>query len=244
MSESNERCPLPEEIAAWIEGRVDAATRECLVAHALGCSRCFDLIEEVLELAGEERNTAGPEAGFVEIGGEVVPFRSRRRWLTAAATAAACAAFLVVSWPRGPSEQVIRKIIKPSPSQQRTGNVPANGTGFSPSDQAGFEQARPWFEGCAETCDTSLVHDFLEFALRDVEAAAVVVKEPYFAAWFARPEIGGDPGSLGCRLLTHARFTGTEEARFRDRYPVCRWVSPQPPADRDHSPAPLPETPH
>jgi Putative zinc-finger len=47
-------CPDAEELAAWIDGEVDEATRRRLVAHLDTCARCAEVVEGVLAFQDEE----------------------------------------------------------------------------------------------------------------------------------------------------------------------------------------------
>ena len=77
--------PELEEIAAYLDGRLSAAERRGITAHLSVCTECLELFTETARAL--EETSAGTA------GGEVVPFdrplRSPRRWLPAAAAAAA-----------------------------------------------------------------------------------------------------------------------------------------------------------
>lgn len=77
--------PELEEIAAYLDGRLSAAERREITAHLSVCTECLELFTETAHALEE---TSASTAG-----GEVVPFdralRSPRRWLPAAAAAAA-----------------------------------------------------------------------------------------------------------------------------------------------------------
>lgn len=47
-------CPDAEELAAWIDGEVDDATRRRLVTHLDTCARCAEVVEGVLAFQDEE----------------------------------------------------------------------------------------------------------------------------------------------------------------------------------------------
>jgi len=97
-------CPGPERLAAFLDGRADAAERAEIAAHLADCDACREIVVEARALAAELESGAGSG------GGEVVAFpeRGRRRprrslaWGAAAALLLAAAGLL--TWLRPPAD--------------------------------------------------------------------------------------------------------------------------------------------
>lgn len=112
--------PELEEIAAYLDGRLSAAERRGITAHLSVCTECLELFTETAHAL--EETSAGTA------GGEVVPFdrprRSPRRWLPAAAAAAALVALGFAGYRLlyAPPEMVVADLIEPLEGSR---NVPA-----------------------------------------------------------------------------------------------------------------------
>ena len=95
--------PEPEALAAFAEGRLDAAARTAIVDHLAVCRTCLGDVSLAMTAADEERGAAEPK--------EVLrgPWY-RTRWLYAAAAAIAIALlvpFMRQSWRRSPVESLV-----------------------------------------------------------------------------------------------------------------------------------------
>lgn len=197
--------PELEELAAFLDRRLDRGERERVVAHLAGCEECYEVFVETARLRDE---VAAAEVGEVT----AFPFEERkglrRRFLAAAAAAAvaACAAGFFIYRER---------FAKPDlPLSEMVASLPA---GQDPRLAAWGEQSmRGGEEPAGELTPGSFLFGVLEMDLAWRLAAG---------DWQGAAELSRRIANL----LAEASFSKDDTASFRDLASALR--SGSPPAD-------------
>lgn len=93
------RCPNEEILSAYVDGNVTDRQRERIERHLAGCDSCRDEFGFLVKLQEEDETEAVPADWLVRARGLIEKGEPQRRqvwaWGTLAATASACALFLV-----------------------------------------------------------------------------------------------------------------------------------------------------
>jgi CHAT domain-containing protein len=110
MTGDSSRCPHPEALAAFVAGKLSGEELSMTANHLLECDDCRAIVREVAYVAREE----GEPASVVEV-------RPRRMawWLTAAAAAVACVAYLASRVPERRDTDGIRLLVDAAPRDGR-----------------------------------------------------------------------------------------------------------------------------
>ncbi len=90
-------CPTLEDLAAFVDGRLEAGEREAMVTHVSECERCYEVYAETLRFQEEEarRSAAWAEPADLDAARTRRPRGFRGGWLVAGAAAAAIVAMLL-----------------------------------------------------------------------------------------------------------------------------------------------------
>jgi tetratricopeptide (TPR) repeat protein len=89
------RCPDAEELAAYLEGTLAAASREAIETHLSDCARCRAALAETMTFMSDEAVPSAAGPGAVPSAARVLPFR-RNFWRAGAIAALAAAAALLL----------------------------------------------------------------------------------------------------------------------------------------------------
>ena len=116
------RCPDAEDLAAYLEGTLDPASREPVEAHLADCAQCRAALAETIAFVEEDTSAPAP----VEAP-RVVPFR-RPPWRAAVAAVLAAAAALVLvmrlPWGGGqPELQALMTALAKEPARPVEGRL-------------------------------------------------------------------------------------------------------------------------
>ena len=99
MNTRTSECPDLQDLAAWVDGNVDDATRARLVEHVATCSDCFEIVTSALEWKESEATPSPTERDGAPRESGVIPFSPRRRFSgTAALPLAATLAVALIGW--------------------------------------------------------------------------------------------------------------------------------------------------
>ncbi len=99
MNTRTSECPDLQDLAAWVDGNVDDATRARLVEHVATCYDCFEIVSSTLEWKESEATPSPTERDGAPRESGVIPFSPRRRFSWAAALPlAATIAVALIGW--------------------------------------------------------------------------------------------------------------------------------------------------
>lgn len=236
-------CPDAEELAAWIDGEIDDATRRRIVAHLDTCERCTEVVEGVLAFQDEEAlsedgvgsdlddEPAPREAEFTprppleafarrskEYDDLEAPSRRWRPYFAVALAACAVVWAVRVGLPakRGGQDQF---------AALDNLNETAKEISEKPVDRGGAPVPNPeHFTLCREYLRTSPVaakriQNCLLLTPSDLVLADLYVRDSRFSGWLADPSLH----ESACQALRKAwpSFTGSLQETWRSARDQC-----------------------
>lgn len=133
-------CPSDEDVAAWIDKRLDPQAAQTFEAHAATCERCGELLGELLrfeEPVGE--GVGSPDARRFAVAPPAA-HKSRRAWYWAGAAAAGVAGGLLLRGPlldtvRGPQPEAVLAEFRAAAGSERTTVARLSGFAWGPPPQ-------------------------------------------------------------------------------------------------------------
>ncbi|MEM8933202.1 MAG: hypothetical protein AAGE94_18585 [Acidobacteriota bacterium] len=237
-------CPDLEELAAWIDGRVEASTRRRLAAHVGDCARCAELVdtelafreeavldEERVDTSGSEDHTVTPIDSSPPVAADGRP---SGRWLGAWAGTLALLVVLVGvgQWDRHTEQTRLERALL-----DLREHAPRDGSdGLTAVELPVARSCREYLNRTGRGVEPRLLVDCLELIARDADQASlVVVDAPAMAAWLASPE---PVGSASCGLLEAAwgALTKTRQDAWRHELEACRQRGAGSPIDAPRDP--------
>lgn len=211
-------CPEAEELAAWIDGEVDDATRRRLVGHLDTCQRCAEVVEGVLAFQDEE---ALAEDGVgSDLADEPAPREAEftpppplseapsRRWRPYFAVAlAACAVVWAVrvGLPLGSGADLYTKLDLPQREVTRG------------ADPERISLCRDYLK--TERVVPNRIGTCLQQTAHSLELAEIFVSDTHFPEWLRNPSLRQE----ACRTLDRAwtELTGRVQDARRFAYAEC-----------------------
>lgn len=235
-------CPDLEELAAWIDGRVDEPTRRRLAAHAADCERCAEVVDGVLAFSEElAEDQDGGDADLDSAEADTVPEASYasealvpgargsgRRWLPYLAMALAASAVVVgIRWnlDQGPTSAELRKQARQSLIRSADEDG-ARGTGTASDAEIQAAKACKTYLLEADpdpATESDLLRDCLEQVARFDVFAKAVADSPPFAEWRRLEALE----AAACKVVVNPGIGGTNQQRFD--YARCVEVLPTSP---------------
>ena len=222
-------CPDLEELAAWIDGRVDEPTRRRLAAHAADCERCAEVVDGVLAFSEELAEAEdGSDADLESAEADTVPEASyapevlipgtrgsARRWLPYLATALAASAVVVgIRWnlDQGPTAAQLRERARESLARSAdeegtrgTGNASDAEIQAAKACKVYLVEANP-----DPATETDLLRVCLLQGARIDIFAKAVADSPHFAEWRRLETLE----AAACQVVLNRAVSGSKQQKL------------------------------